>query len=1049
MSPHPGGGNRNFNVVESHNSYQNNKFNQQKINLLAEGSQDIWEAVPNTDFLEIANVEKPIHYYVSVYGSGQIVLFNGNMYQNLNDPTAQLRLTKDVNAEGYYLYFNSPKKLQNFNKTLAASIDISTYTLKLSGGSSAAISVSSSNSQVNPRSLTIKGENNSQLILENPFLGMNLSGELDFQIIGVSNLIIKGADKNNPASRAGITLLEQNNWNNTHNVPNVVVNIEGNDKFEISGNIAHAISSYGNNSFVANSNEILIKTEPFGRPTKNNGTPLDFYEFYSLISGSGKISLTGKERFYLEGLSEPNEQENGLYLESYAIRGSEIVCDSCSSKQTRYFNADFELVSDKSIDLKTNWGAIFMNALEDTSSGEQYFAKTSLEAPEIRIVASGTSKDQKTNASFKAISDFDKAYAQINLKASEQMSVDYRDALDKEKKQDIFYSFGKTAGINLEAPLIEINNNYENVKGQSADVRSVFFADNSSNISVSGRTAIVGNTIARDAGSVSLNLAEGSVLTGAVFDNSFPHYDSTIEDISTFGDKGSVEINGSSSSVWNVKPFYDVEERGLIFNKKTVRSTVNVVNGNNATKDNPFIVNLTEGPKQGQKLNITNLTPEGYVQFNLRFDDQKGSNSGVNNGRDSVVIHNGDGTHGLFVQYVGDQSSQEPESLRDSWLVSDNSQKAKFELANPGGTVDIGVYKYSLTSEIGESELGGKTQANYWYLKRASNGPQGPGFTPAADTEISFAGSQRYLHWADLQVLRKRLGEVRYGSQDGAWVRGIYQKDLADGESGASGMKQNYYGINFGADRLTSVTEERMWLLGASVNLGRAKQKTRDNNNGSGDTDRYGVNAYATWAANNGCYADIVLSADYFRQDVTTRANSVIQKGKYNTFGLGASIEVGKQFTFNSKNNTWGPWYQHTWIEPQLQLSYYWLKGEDYKLSNKGLKVKIKDDDSLIGRAGIVIGTKWNYGQDYQDIDKRYVQAHLKGGVKHDFLGNYKVSLNDQIFSKDIGKTTVYYGAGMDWQASKQMRIYLQVEREHGSHYTKEIEISAGVKYQF
>lgn len=73
----------------------------------------------------------------------------------------------------------------------------------------------------------------------------------------------------------------------------------------------------------------------------------------------------------------------------------------------------------------------------------------------------------------------------------------------------------------------------------------------------------------------------------------------------------------------------------------------------------------------------------------------------------------------------------------------------------------------------------------------------------------------------------------------------------------------------------------------------------------------------------------------------------------------------------------------------------------------------------------------------------------LKGGVKHDFLGNYKVSLNDQIFSKDIGKTTGYYGVGLDWQAAGSTRFYMQLEREHGSHYTKEYEVSVGMKYQF
>lgn len=75
---------------------------------------------------------------------------------------------------------------------------------------------------------------------------------------------------------------------------------------------------------------------------------------------------------------------------------------------------------------------------------------------------------------------------------------------------------------------------------------------------------------------------------------------------------------------------------------------------------------------------------------------------------------------------------------------------------------------------------------------------------------------------------------------------------------------------------------------------------------------------------------------------------------------------------------SWGPWYRHTWIEPQLQLSYYWLSGKKYKLSNKGLKVNIKDDDSLIGRAGLVIGTKWNYGEITAQLIRGLYKPTLK-----------------------------------------------------------------------
>ena len=85
-----------------------------------------------------------------------------------------------------------------------------------------------------------------------------------------------------------------------------------------------------------------------------------------------------------------------------------------------------------------------MEALE-SPEGNLYSARTSLEASEINIKASGTSENGKTNATFKALSNVDKD-ASIRLKATGEngIKINYVDTLNKEKKQDIFYAQGKT-----------------------------------------------------------------------------------------------------------------------------------------------------------------------------------------------------------------------------------------------------------------------------------------------------------------------------------------------------------------------------------------------------------------------------------------------------------------------------------------------------------------------------------------------------------------------------------------------------------------------------
>lgn len=918
--------------------------------------------------------------------------------------------------------------------------------------------------------LNINGEENSQLSihLDKWDKGIAIQGRAQFDW-NIGAILIE-RETGNSVANAGLYVYSNSYWESESEIGSREKNNEltfKSNEFAITGNIHRAITMQGHNSLTVDTKKLVIDTTVTYAPGFTSKASYNGH-----LVGNGSIFLHGSDGISLIGNS--TDIEDKRFKESFVIRGGDVDEDSCTNC-TRHWDTDFTLKSENQIEIDSNWGAIYMKSDTAKRKGEEadFYAKAVLDAKYISIRAAGTSEDQQTNASFKAISD-NSAEASITLGKgnTDTLSVNYTNTnVNTEKKHDFFYASGANAKISLNAKNIYINNHFSG-ENTTADVRTVFFADDQSKIEAQGKIVMSGNTVAKDGGQVNLTLKEDpsqddprkkfSTINGAMYDNSFPSQ----QGITSSNNAGTITISGTSGSTWNVKPYSESAERGTIFDNAISSSMVSHLAGAGSTKENPFTVDLTQGrstsiarttPLPNQSLYVTKLDGD-FVKFNLRFDDKNGAASGLPNGRDTVLIHEGSGKHGIFVHYEGDHGSDEAESLREAWLVSDNSQTADFVLSNPDAKVDIGLYKYELASEEGDSQLSNGQKAKYWYLKRTgadTENPEEPGkpdepeITPGCDTEISFAGAQRYLHWTDLQDLRKRLGEVRYGSQSGVWARAIAQKDLTEGEYGSSGLKQKYYGVNFGADTITSVSEDHMWLMGANVNLGQAKQETRANNNGSGETDKYGLNLYATWASNMGSYADFVLSADYFKQEVTTRANQVAQKGKYDTFGLGASVEVGKQFSFESNDYTWGPWYRHTWIEPQLQLAYYWLGGKDYRLSNKGIRIHLEDDDSLIARAGVVIGSKWNYGENYFAIDKNYVQVQLKGGVKHDFLGDYNVALNDRVFSDDIGKTTFYYGAGVDWQANDKTRIYLQAEREEGNNYTKEYEVSVGVKYQF
>lgn len=352
--------------------------------------------------------------------------------------------------------------------------------------------------------------------------------------------------------------------------------------------------------------------------------------------------------------------------------------------------------------------------------------------------------------------------------------------------------------------------------------------------------------------------------------------------------------------------------------------------------------------------------------------------------------------------------------------------------------------EYDLLIKDQESSENGGTissdTVDYWlsgYDKKLSN---------LGDLVTSLYGI--HFNNAYLQTLRQRLGEVRYGAQDGIWFKALALEDGSYGIA-SDGYSQKMHGFNLGYDKIVSVDENSMYLVGGSLKTANATQKL-NSSSGSGKTKAYGLNLYATYAVDNGFYADFVLSSDIYSQDLsTTTENNTAVCGNYDTLGYGASIEIGRMFSSSADDLSYGPWYNSYFIEPQAQISYYRLEGKNFSL-NTGTQVRQDDYDNLIGRLGLVLGKKFNYGDKYQVVDKRYSQFYLKAGVKHDFLGSRTVYIAKDRFSAfDIGITTIYYGAGFDWNFADNLRLYGQFEREEGDGYQKDFEINLGLKWDF
>ena len=411
---------------------------------------------------------------------------------------------------------------------------------------------------------------------------------------------------------------------------------------------------------------------------------------------------------------------------------------------------------------------------------------------------------------------------------------------------------------------------------------------------------------------------------------------------------------------------------------------------------------------------------------------------------DSIRIEEGSGKHQLLLSSSGAEPTEE---ALNRALVTETNGSMELSLANEGGQVDLGNYVYNLATRQTDS-------GTEWYLSDNSSNPEPdpdptpdpdpnpdptptpepqPELSPSATAVLALAGSgsQTTQFLYSLSDLRKRMGDIRYGAADGLYASIRGGKDRISGFASTS-YKNEYGALSIGYDRKI----DENWILGFSFEAIEGEQTVKSNGyRADGEDSTQSLKAYATWFNGIGCYADFVIGLNRFEQDISTHMlDGTKVKGDFNSYGYGASAEVGKKFALGS-DKTW-------FIEPQAQLAYYRIQGKDFSLSN-GMTINQDNADSLTGRLGVVAG------RTMLEPDGTGYQVSLKAGVNHEFLGDADIHVNGEKFTDDSLGTRAYYGLGADWYLSDNVRLYGHVEREKGARFTSEINAKVGVKYHF
>lgn len=477
---------------------------------------------------------------------------------------------------------------------------------------------------------------------------------------------------------------------------------------------------------------------------------------------------------------------------------------------------------------------------------------------------------------------------------------------------------------------------------------------------------------------------------------------------------GTTNLRFFNGATWNV-PYDNRLEGELHLNNG------NVILGHvpsSIESDIPFAVNLE----------VKNLTGEGGL-FSMRVDKSREIT-------DHLTADTGTGSHKVRLRSTGD----EPTEASLMSLIDTLQGDATFALET--GPAEFGLYRYDLVS----TSEGDKTT---WYLDRTQSpdpdpgpNPPGPGTDPGpnppgpdysnsarAVLALTSLASQGMQYVSSLSDLRKRLGEVRRDENDGLWVCAVAAKDRMTGFEGMR-FKQTSYRFNVGFDHASGP-----WLFGGDFAYAENRQKM-EQEVFKGNSHAYGLDLYATYRADNGVYADFVVSGRRNHQHLTTvMLDGVGVKGSYHNTGYGASIEVGRLMTLSEKHDVF--------FEPQAQLAYFAVQGKDFVLSN-GLTVRQNDYESLTGRIGGVLGktfTSFETG--------RFGEVALHAGWKGNLFARNGVTVNDVPFSDRLLHNRFYYGVSGYVTHRKNLAFYAYAEREKGQGYAKAFEAGLGMKYRF
>ena len=204
---------------------------------------------------------------------------------------------------------------------------------------------------------------------------------------------------------------------------------------------------------------------------------------------------------------------------------------------------------------------------------------------------------------------------------------------------------------------------------------------------------------------------------------------------------------------------------------------------------------------------------------------------------------------------------------------------------------------------------------------------------------------------------------------------------------------------------------------------------------GTSDNNTYTLGLYGSYFNESGCFLDAMLKVGRIDTDYDLN-NGISEKGDYMLSGTIVGIETGHRWNI-----------QNYFIEPQVQLTYSYLRPENYNTNLR--EVKFDDMKSLIARVGIMGGMK--FAEDRGS-------AYVKASYNHDFLGdiegNYsgvtaagnaiRVNVDDEL-DDNWGEVSL----GASYQVTDSVNTFVDVGTGFGGDIDQKWRVNLGARYVF